>query len=143
MAVIFPKKAALEVGRLVQLAAKYNCDVRTKSGEIVRLPIRSGNNCEHCGTVYLTRRPDQKFCSPACKQAANNAKFVAKRKGEPWNPATPKTREALRKECVRCGTAFSARRGNVKYCSDECFRLAKNANWVAKFSKGRAKRHRR
>ncbi len=61
-------------------------------------------DCAHCGTVFVTRRADRKFCSRECYAEAKTK----------WQD----------RECLHCGTVFkpknSGGKGVSRYCSREC-----------------------
>lgn len=82
---------------LARLALKSEKTIRERSGE-----------CERCGTPFLTRSMDRKFCSSRCSSEAQ---------------ATIKPTP-----CEQCGTTFKPRAreggGVSKFCSNTCRGLA-------------------
>lgn len=66
--------------------------------------------CWACGAEFRSRRPDTRFCSPACRRAEHARR---RRKGR---------RELPPVACVMCGREFVPRRKKAKTCSPECRR---------------------
>ena len=62
-------------------------------------------SCEGCATLFMTRAPDQRFCSRSC--AARQPRPNRRR-----SPAQPKT--------CSCGCVFTPSQPRVKYCSRLC-----------------------
>ena len=58
-------------------------------------------NCSYCGAEFEPNRPNQKYCSDACREMANGTK--------------PKT-----KICKNCGKPFTTCNRRKVYCSDAC-----------------------
>ena len=67
--------------------------------------------CECCGTEFIAKRKDKRYCCRTCKDIA-----IKLRNGERVN-ANPK---AIQKVCVVCGKTFETRRDADVCCSPEC-----------------------
>lgn len=73
---------------------------------------RRHKSCLWCGVVFETKNGWQKYCSPKCRNAANNEREKARR--------TPKAPKA----CAICGKVFVPRSGTQKYCGPNCQNIA-------------------
>ena len=72
--------------------------------------VRHEAVCDHCGVTYLTRWPEQKFCSVPCVRASRQ-------------PREPKPVIAVQLDlrvCPTCGTLHQ----RPRFCSNECARGA-------------------
>lgn len=67
--------------------------------------------CEYCGTEFIAKRKDKRYCCRTCKDIA-----IKLRNGERVN-ANPK---AIQKICAVCGKTFETRRDADICCSPEC-----------------------
>ena len=72
--------------------------------------------CEICGREFEPNRRQQ-FCSVEC---AKKAKVVRNRK---YKQAKRQERKLI---CLTCGEEFKPTASRQKYCSPECYRVAKN-----------------
>lgn len=121
--------ACVECGRPVEQAesgrprefCSDQCKARlhNRRARRARLPIRDQNPaeraCAHCGKAFVPRRRDQVYCPTTtggwCAQAAYQARKAA---GEPLRQV-----EQV-KSCEECGTDFTARKSNARWCSPKC-----------------------
>lgn len=67
--------------------------------------------CLFCGTEFIAKHHRKVYCSPECKNKANNTK--EKQKREEYRKTHPKI-------CVVCKKKFSPSHTKHKYCSYDC-----------------------
>ena len=100
------------------------CSHRAQGGE---------RPCEHCGKVYQTYRPENRYCSIVCRDTANRTLLDRPCEvcGEIFRPRTAARRfcstkcraestQKPRKACEVCGELFRPHVATTRFCSWEC-----------------------
>lgn len=115
--------AQVELGRPRRFCSE-ECKARAGNRALRRrrLPIRDPNpaprNCAFCGKEFVPRRRDQIYCSNenAAPYCAIKAYQARKKAGEPLRQVEQQ------KTCQECGTTFTAKKSNARWCSSQCRR---------------------
>lgn len=88
--------------------------------------------CEYCGTVFHARPNDMRFCSPSCfsksqRSARDNKCLRCGNVIENHNGLYCDTncRRLPKITCLQCHKKFKPRSSTMKYCSANCFHIAK------------------
>ena len=92
-------------------------EVRKK--ELIKSVIRTMVKCPICGKKFKPHRSNIKYCSKACRQAANKKRAANRQRIYYYklNPALPKMIE-----CIECGKSFKPKSIKNICCSPECRR---------------------
>ena len=93
---------------------QYN-EVRKK--ELFKSVVRTMVKCPICGKNFKPHRSNAKYCSKACRQAANKKRSAARQRiyYHKLNPALPKLIE-----CIECGKQFKPKSIRNICCSIQC-----------------------
>lgn len=72
--------------------------------------------CQYCAREFCVRRPDGRYCSEACRFAAE-----AQRRHERWlREAERRKQQRPERACLRCGRSFQPKQSPQRYCSTTC-----------------------
>lgn len=124
---------------------KRFCSQRCSRRSLAAIPSQSDRPCAHCGQTFTFDLiyPHKQFCSYRCREAKRSASRVmapppisCRKCGVAYQPANYKTKYCkecsvgiLRKPkstkvyfpiCVVCGTQWTSRRANMRFCSKLC-----------------------
>lgn len=84
--------------------------------------------CAVCGEKFQTEQYNRKYCSPECKKIGQKP-LIQKHQRE-YNQREKERRKQQQSEfigkCKICGNPVKRDSGRLKYCSDECVKIAKN-----------------
>lgn len=113
---------------------------RAKIGVVRKLG--SADLCKVCGKSYTINGANQIYC-PDC--APLEIAKVTREISLKWyhkdkddiNPERNERRHIGLIGCCRCGKKFDAHHTVRKYCSDNCFREAKNERWRERYHKNK------
>lgn len=87
--------------------------------------MKAETHCAQCGTLFVSKRRNNKYCSRLC--AAKSWRDKNRKKLDKYN--TKRRRPILILECAYCEKPFQKRRGKTGlYCSNKCRNKAKWAN---------------
>lgn len=84
--------------------------------------------CAICGKDFESNRPHAKYCSPECKKAGR--KPILQKLQREYHQREKERRKQQKSEfigtCKICGRPVRRDSGRLKYCSDECVKIAAN-----------------
>jgi len=94
----------------IAIADGRDPSIKRPSTEPRPMKVRPVVDCASCGTPFSAFRPDNRFCSDACRMKTKSGTSASR------PPAT----------CPECGSVFPQRRGAIPkvYCSSPCARIA-------------------
>lgn len=81
-------------------------------------PNATERQCQQCRTTFISRRPNHRYCSDRCTNAASRAR----RPGRPQNP-----RRFYMRRCRRCAVTFASFRDTARHCSPTCAKAMQQA----------------
>lgn len=72
--------------------------------------------CSNCKQAFTPTKVDQKYCRPACRQAAYRKRLAKQRRvGK-----APEDKPLILAICLHCGGSFWAQRSRAMFCSTSC-----------------------
>ena len=87
--------------------------------------------CERCGTIIHNPLVGQKYCAE-CRVLANK-EYQRQYQRELYAKKKAEMSTRPNKHCAICGAEMNTNCGRVKYCSDECRKIAR-AEYVADYA---------
>ena len=72
--------------------------------------------CSNCKRAFTPTKIDQKYCRPACRQAAYRKRLSKQSRVR----KEPEVKPLIPAICLHCGGSFWARRSRAMFCSTSC-----------------------
>lgn len=87
-------------------------------------------HCAYCGVSLVRRicdvKSEHQFCSPACHYKARTVGIVKRRIIKPYRRKPIPVRN-----CLLCGNSYTTRKRTQKFCSPNCFAIARSIELTA------------
>lgn len=97
--------------------------------------LGSLDTCKVCGKLYTVCSGNQLYCPDCAPKEAEKIKREMslrwyKSKKDIINPIRKLKRRQGMKVCLNCGIEFDTQKTCRRYCSPECYRIARNRRWT-------------
>ena len=97
-------------------------------------PTGSEAKCRSCGKIFIKAHYRQNFCNRVCYEADKKRYMREYNKKRRGNGVAGKPGA---KQCLECGTEFTANSNSRKYCGQECYAVANRRRALERRKRGK------